>query len=318
MSSAPGLTSWQRCRPLAGRFTFAAALATASALAAPRVAHAKPLRVVATVSDLGAIAHEVLGPGATVTVLAKPGQDPHFVDAKPSLIIDLNRADALLTMGLDYEVGWLPTLVRGARNPAVQRGAPGYIDCSTMIGVLDVPAGKVDRSMGDIHPGGNPHFTLDPHNGVRIARALAQRFGQLDPEGRDGYLRNAEAFAHALEARIVGWEKIAAGRRGAAVVAYHKSFVYLTTWLGLEEVDWLEPKPGIPPTPSHVAEVVGRMRQRHVRVILQERWYPSSTAQVVASQTGAHLVLIAGMTADGESYADHIDAVVHAIAGALS
>jgi zinc/manganese transport system substrate-binding protein len=284
-----------------------------------RPAGAKSLRVVATVGDLGAIAREVLGPGAPeVVVLAKPSQDPHFVDARPSLMLDLNRADALCAMGLDYEVGWLPVLVRGARNSAIQLGGPGYIDASTMISVLEAPLGRVDRSMGDIHPGGNPHFTLDPRNGVRIARGMADRFGRLDPAGRDGYLRNAEAFAQRLAPRIRGWEALMAAHRGAAVVTYHKSFIYFTSWCGLDIVDELEPKPGIPPNPAHVADVVARMRERKVRAILQERWYPSNTGAVVAQQTGAHLVLITGMTPIGGSYADHIDEVVRTVAAGLS
>jgi zinc/manganese transport system substrate-binding protein len=300
--------SFSVCSVVLSFFSFAIAAAPAAA---------KSLHVVATVGDLGAIAREVLG-GGEVTVLARPTQDPHFVDAKPNLILDLNRADALLAMGLDYEIGWLPVLVRGARNAAIQLGGPGYVDASTMIAPLEVPSGRVDRSMGDIHPGGNPHFTLDPRNGVRIARGLAERFGRLDPAGQQGYVNNAEAFARRLEARIADWQRLMAPHQGAGVVTYHKSFVYFTSWLGLQEVDELEPKPGIPPNPPHIAEVVARMRARKVNAILQERWYPSSTASVVAQQTGAKLVLIAGMTPIGGSYIDHIDEVVRAVAEGLS
>ena len=293
-------------------------LLIAFSLAGPAPALCKSLRVVATVGDLGAIAREVLGSAAELSVLARPTQDPHFVDARPSLILDLNRADAIVAMGLDYEIGWLPVLVRGARNPAIQLGGPGFIDASTMIPVLDVPVGKIDRSQGDIHPGGNPHYTLDPRNGVRIARGLAERFGRLDPAGRESYLRNAESFAKRIEAKTAEWERGAAPLRGAAIVTYHRSFIYLSAWLGLVEVDALEPKPGIPPSPSHVAQVIERIRERHVRAILQERWYPSSTGQVVAQQTGVHLVLLAGMTALGGSYIDHIDEIVRAVVGGVS
>lgn len=300
-------------------FWFALGLAHTLALSLSfRPAEARPLRVVATVGDLGAIAREVLGAGAEVTVMAKPSQDPHFVDAKPSLMLDLNRADALCAMGLDYEIGWLPVLVRGARNPAIQRGAPGYIDASTAISALDVPSGRVDRSMGDIHPAGSPHFTLDPRNGIRIARALADRFGRLDPPGRVAYARNAGAFAARLDGRIRQWEQMMSPHRGAPIVTYHRSFAYLTAWLGTSEIAELEPRPGIPPNPAHIAEVVARMREHKVRVVLQERWYPSRTGEVVAQQTGAHLVLVEGMTPAGGSYADHIDDVVRAVAGGLS
>jgi zinc/manganese transport system substrate-binding protein len=275
------------------------------------------LHVVATVGDLGAIAREVLGAGGDVTVLARPTQDPHFVDARPNLILDLNRADALVSMGLDYEVGWLPVLIRGARNPRIQPGSPGYIVASQAVPVLEVPRGRIDRSMGDIHPGGNPHFTLDPRNGVRVARALAQSFGALSPDDRAAYQRNAEAFAAQLAARETGWEALLAPHKGVPVVSYHKSLVYLTDWLGLEEAGTIEPKPGIPPTAAHVADLVTTMRARHVPLIIQERWYPSNVAEQIASQTGARLVLIQGMTPDGGRYADHIDDVVRAVAAAL-
>jgi zinc/manganese transport system substrate-binding protein len=275
------------------------------------------LHVVATVGDLGAIAREVLGAGGDVTVLARPTQDPHFVDARPNLILDLNRADALVSMGLDYEVGWLPVLVRGARNARIQPGAPGYIVAAQAVSVLDVPRGRVDRSMGDIHPGGNPHFTLDPRNGVLVARALAQSFGALSPDNRAAYQRNAEAFAAQIAAREKGWDAALAPHKGTPVVSYHKSLIYLTSWLGLDEAGTIEPKPGIPPSAAHVAELVSAIRARHVTVIIQERWYPSSVAEQIASQTGAHLVLITGMTPDGGRYADHIDEVVRAIAAAL-
>lgn len=289
-----------------------------SCLFCPLSAFAKSLQVVASVGDLGAIAREVLGPDAKVTVLAKPTQDPHFVDARPNLMLDLNRADALCLMGLEYEVGWLPVLVRGSRNPGVQPGAPGYIDVSTMISPAEVPRGSVDRSMGDIHPGGNPHFTLDPHNAVKIARGLAERFAALNPAGRDAYAKNAEAFAKRVDAKIQEWEKLIAPHRGALVVTYHKSFVYLLNWLGLTEAGHVEPKPGIPPNPSYVAELVTTMKARHVRVVLQERWYPSSTGDLVAKSTGAKLVIVEGMTPIGGSYIEHMDQVIRAIAGGLS
>jgi zinc/manganese transport system substrate-binding protein len=297
-------------------FLFLAPLASALSGATPARAAGK-LRVVATVGDLGAIAREVLGDAGEVVVLAKPTQDPHFVDARPNLILDLNRADALVSMGLDYEVGWLPVLVKGSRNGKIQNGSPGAIVASTLVPLLEVPQQKIDRSMGDIHPGGNPHFTLDPRNGARIARGLAQRLGDLAPDNRALYARNAEAFAARLEARTRDWERRLASRRGTPVVSYHKSLIYLTGWLGLIDAGTIEPKPGIPPSAAHVAELVNDMKARKVPAILQERWYPSSVAETIAGQTGAKLVLIAGMTADRASYADHLEEVVRALEGAL-
>ncbi len=301
---------------LLGALIAAAAVMPAAISSRPARAAGK-LRVVTTVGDLGAIAREVLGDAGDVVVLAKPTQDPHFVDARPNLILDLNRADALVSMGLDYEIGWLPVLVKGSRNGKIQSGSPGAIVVSTLVPLLEVPQQRIDRSMGDIHPGGNPHFTLDPRNGARIARGLAERFGNLAPESRAVYARNADAFIARLDARAKDWERRMASRRGTPVVSYHKSFVYLTGWLGLTEVGTIEPKPGIPPNGAHVAELVNEMRSRKVPAILQERWYPSSVAETLATQTGAKLVLIPGMTAERGSYIDHIDEVVRALESAL-
>src|SRR5215831_3303120 len=209
--------------------------ATAIALHAGRGAGAGKLHVVATVGDLGAIAREVLGDTGDVVVLARPTQDPHFVDARPNLILDLNRADLLISMGLDYEVGWLPVLVRGSRNPRIQPGAPGTLVASTVVPLLEVPRQRVDRSMGDIHPGGNPHFTLDPRNAARIARALAATLAAIAPENRALFEHNAAAFTAQLGAREKVWEASIAPYRGTPVVTYHKSFAYFTSWLGLTE-----------------------------------------------------------------------------------
>jgi zinc/manganese transport system substrate-binding protein len=275
------------------------------------------LHVIATVGDLGAIAREVLGDAGDVVVLAKPTQDPHFVDARPNLILDLNRADALVSMGLDYEVGWLPVLVKGSRNAKIQTGGAGAIVASTMVPLQEVPQQRIDRSMGDIHPGGNPHFTLDPRNGARVARGLAQRFGDLASDNRALYQKNADGFVQRLNAKTKEWETRLGTRRGTPVVSYHKSFTYLTSWLGLIEVGTIEPKPGIPPNAAHVAQLVNEMRARKVPAILQERWYPSSVAETIAHQTGARLVLIAGMTPERASYIDHVEEIVRALETAL-
>ncbi len=210
------------------RFAFALfAVALASIGGAPAAQAASKLHVIATVGDLGAIARDVLGSAGDVVVLAKPTQDPHFVDARPNLILDLNRADALVSMGLDYEVGWLPVLVKGSRNGKIQNGSAGSIVASTMVPLREVPQQRIDRAMGDIHPGGNPHFTLDPRNGARIARGLAERFGNLSPENRALYTQNADAFVKKLDAKTKEWEQRMAARRGTAVVSYHKSLTYL-------------------------------------------------------------------------------------------
>jgi zinc/manganese transport system substrate-binding protein len=290
-----------------------------SAVAGPaRAGAATKLRVVATVGDLGALAREVLGDAGEVTVLAKPTQDPHFVDARPNLILSLNRADALISMGLEYEIGWLPVLVRGARNAKLAPGGPGDIVASTMVAVQEIPTQRIDRSMGDIHPGGNPHFTLDPRNAIKLAEGIAARFTALASGNGPTYQKNAAALVARLTAREKKWQAAVAGFRGSPVVTYHRSFIYLTSWLGLVETDTLEPKPGIPPNAAHLGRVIEEMRARKVPLILQERWYPSSVAEQVASQTGARLVLIPGMTAEGARYDDHIDEIVSSITSALA
>jgi zinc/manganese transport system substrate-binding protein len=280
-------------------------------------AHAK-LRIAATVGDLGAIARSVGGPDVDVDVLGKPTQDPHFVDAKPSLVLTLSRADLVMLMGLDLEVGWLPVLLTGSRNGKVQIGNPGYFDCSTVISPKEVPLQKLDRSMGDIHPGGNPHFTTDPENAIKIARALADRLAEIDPDHAGAFHANAEKFAAAVSAQNAVWRKTLEPFKGSPVVTYHKSWIYFADWAGLTMVAFVEPKPGIPPNPSHVANVLRIMKERKVPVILQEEWYSAQTSELLARASGAALVRVPGMTSDGETYLDHMTKVVSAVVDGLS
>jgi zinc/manganese transport system substrate-binding protein len=281
-----------------------------------RPAEAK-LKVVATVNDLGAIAREVVGGEGSVTVLARSTQDPHFVDARPNLMLDLNRADAVVLVGAELEIGWLPVLLKGARNPNILLGQPGYIDASTMVGLKEVPQEKVDRSMGDIHPTGNPHLTTDPHNAVVLARQLAVRFGALDPASAPAFAANAETFAKEAATRITAWQQALAPFKGTPVVTYHRSWVYFTDFAGLEPVGTVEPKPGIPPNASHVAQLIGLMKAKHVPLLLQESWYGSSTSEIVAREAGARLVSVPGMTREGQRYLDHVDELVQAVVAAL-
>ncbi|MHB8877327.1 MAG: metal ABC transporter substrate-binding protein [Myxococcaceae bacterium] len=275
------------------------------------------MRVVATVGDLGAIAREVGGEQTTVEVLAKASQDPHFVDAKPSLVLSLSRADLLLYMGIDLEIGWLPTLVTGSRNPEVQSGQPGNLDCSTLINPLEVPQQKLDRSMGDIHPGGNPHYTLDPRAALRVAKGIAARLGQLDPEHAGDYAKNLARFEKELSGQIAAWQAALAPFKGTEAVAYHKSWIYFAEFAGLHEVAFVEPKPGLPPSSGHVAKVLQIIRARKVKLILQEDWYQHTTSELLANKGGAKLVRVKGMTPDGQRYAEHIDEVVRAMVAAL-
>lgn len=276
------------------------------------------LRVVATVADLGTLAREIGGSHATVTILALPTQDPHFVDARPNLALELSRADLLLTVGLDLEVGWLPTLQIGARNGRIQRGAQGFLDCSGLVTTLEVPSGPIERSMGDIHPGGSPHYTLDPRAMENVARGIARRMGELDVPNAAEYRGRADAFIGRLRAHRARWEQTLAPLRGAPVIGYHRSWAYLASWLGVRVVEHLEPRPGIPPTPAHVARVLAIARRDAVRLILQEAYYADRTARVIEERSGARLVRIAGGAdfAGGQSYIQRIDQMVRALSRA--
>lgn len=283
----------------------------AALLVVPAPAHAG-LDIVATVPDLAAIAKEIGGSKASVTSLSLHTQDPHWVDAKPSLALDVSRADLLLAVGAELEIGWLPTLLVGARNPKVQRGGSGYLECAGTVSLLDVPAGPVDRSQGDIHPTGNPHYLHDPRAAAVCARSIAARMSELDPGGSSTYKRNLDDFLARLDARRELWEQRMARHRGAPVITYHRSWAYLLAWLGLREAAALEPKPGIAPSPRHVAQVIGLGRSKGVKVLLQEAYLPGRTGQLVASKIGARQVSAPGGTNfhGGQSYIEHIDEII--------
>ena len=276
------------------------------------------LNVVATTPDLAAITKSVGGDKVSVTALALHTQDPHWVDARPHLALDLARADLLILNGAELEVGWLPTLLAGARNGKVQRGARGYLDGSTLVTLMEVPRGKLDRSMGDIHPSGNPHYTRDPRAAERVAVGIAKRLAELDPGNKPAYLEQTKRFLAELRQARTGWEKRLAARRGSPIIAYHRSQVYLADWLGLRIVEHIEPRPGIPPNPRHVAHVIDVARAEKVRVILQEAWFPDNTTKLVAAKCGAKLVQFPGAPdfAKGETYVAWMNAVVQRLAEA--
>jgi zinc/manganese transport system substrate-binding protein len=285
-------------------------------LLAPLSALAKP-SVVATTSDLGSIAREVGGDDVEVTVLARPTQDPHFVDAKPSLVLTLSRAEALLLTGLDLEVGWLPVLITSSRNPKVQRGAPGYLDCSTLVTLLEVPTQKIDRSMGDVHAGGNPHYAKDPRNGALLARGIAERLAQLFPDKAAGFRERATRLEMELKAKLAGWEAALKPFAGTPLITYHRSWIYFTRWTGLREVGQVEPKPGLQPSAGHVAQVLQTVRAEKVPAILQEDWYAASTSELIARNGGAKLLRVPGMPGDRQRYVDYVQQLVDALLSGL-
>jgi len=291
----------------------------ALAILAP-AAEAK-LDVVATTLDFGSIATEIGGNRASVTTLAKPTEDPHFVDAKPSFIVKLNHADAVVEGGAELEIGWLPALLDQSRNSKLALGAPGRIYCSQGISLVEIPA-TLDRSRGDIHAAGNPHYMTDPVNAKIVAEHIADAFCQLDAKSCDTYRANLKKFAEELDKKTVEWEKLLAPFKGQRIVAYHNTWPYFARRFGLSIDLFLEPKPGIPPTPVHLAEVVSRMKAEHVRVILVEPYQNRRTAEAVAAETGATVVAVAqfpgGVKGTDKCYIELMDYLVNSLARALS
>jgi len=285
-------------------------------LARSGIVRAEPIRIVTSIETFADLARSVGGDNVKVESLARGYQDPHFVEAKPSLLIPLSKADLLIYAGLDLEIEWLPPLVQGSRNPRIQSGAKGNLDASTAIEVLDLPAGKVDRSQGDIHPRGNPHYWLPPINALKVAKEIAARLKELDSGHAADYEKNLQKFGAALKAKAGDWSRKAASLRGLKVVPYHKSWSYVSDWLGLREMGYVEIKPGIPPDPKHLAELILRMKAESVRALLIESFYNRGIAGQVADSAGAKLLVLpsdVGATPQIRCYADLVDAVLDAL-----
>ena len=271
------------------------------------------VHVVTSIETFADLARRVGGDRVEVKALSHGYMDPHFVEPKPSLVIDLNRADLLVHVGLELEIGWLPPLVLGSRNDKIALGQPGNLDASSQIPVLDVPTTKVDRSMGDIHPAGNPHYWIAPDNAAIVAREIAERLEAIDGGGAATYRANLKRFVDEIAHHRGEWEKRAASLRGTKVVTYHKSWSYVSKWLGLTEIGYVEPKPGIPAPPSHIASLIGLMRREGVKEILMESFYPRNTVELVAQKAGAKALVMpsdVGATAEIKDYFGLVDAVV--------
>lgn len=291
--------------------------AAVAAVAFPARAEAR-LRVVASIETLADLAREVGGSRVEVDFLSHGYQDPHFVQAKPSLVLTLNRADVLSYVGLELEVGWLPPLVQQSRNSKIQTGQAGNIDCSTAISVQDIPNVPADqlRAMGDVHPMGNPHYWIPPDSALAISRLLARRFTTLDPAGGPEFEKRARDFEARLQKKGIEWARRTAALRGVKVVSYHKSWSYVARWLGLVEAGYIEPKPGIPPTANHTAQLIGLMKQQGVRLIILESFYPSALANLIGRETGAQVVSLpsdVGANPAIRSYVDLVDGIVTAL-----
>ncbi len=284
-------------------------LVTSAALAA------EPIAIVTTTTDIAAIVKTIGGNRVAVESIAKGYQDPHFVEAKPSFVRLVNRARMLFNVGLELEVGWLPLLIQGGRNPSLV-----VVDLSPGISVLEKTSGPVSRAQGDVHPLGNPHYWLDPRNGIIMARRVVQELKGVAPDDAALFEQNLKSFETDLAMRRKRWEEQMAPLRGAELVTYHKEWEYLVKWLGLNVVGYVEDKPGIPPSPRHLEELVQTMQQRKVKALLASIYTNPNVPKSIADKTGAKLVALASSVGGEESirsYGDLFDSIVGKLAGAL-
>jgi ABC-type Zn uptake system ZnuABC Zn-binding protein ZnuA len=259
-------------------------------LVLPGKAEAKKLNVVTATTDLAALAQEVGGDKINVESMAKGYQDPHFVEAKPSFLLRLRQADLLVVVGLQLEIGWLPPLITQSGNSRIQVGANGYLDASQFAEILEIPQGTVTRAMGDVHPLGNPHYWLDPNNGRRVAKGLAAKFAEMDPEDSAYFQQRFQDFDRRLNEASKKWLEEMKPFRGRKVVTYHNSLPNFAKYFGLDVAGFVEPRPGIPPTPSHTFDLTNMMKREHVKVIMVEPYFDRKTPDSIARDAGGVVV----------------------------
>ncbi|MBZ5635054.1 MAG: metal ABC transporter substrate-binding protein [Acidobacteriia bacterium] len=264
----------------------------AALLAAGLCPAASKLNVVTSTEDLAAIGREVGGDHIAIESIAKGYQDPHFVEPKPSFLLKLQKADLLAVVGLQLEIGWLPPLITQSGNSKIQVGNKGYFDVSTACEVLELPTGVVTRAEGDVHPLGNPHYWLDPENGRRIARAFKDKFSEMQPADAAYFDQHLKDFEQRLTEAEKRWDAQMAPYKGRKVVTYHRSFPNFSKRFGLNIVDYVEPKPGIPPTPSHTLELINKMKQENIKLILVEPYFDMKTPNSVAQQVGGTAIVL--------------------------
>jgi zinc/manganese transport system substrate-binding protein len=252
---------------------------------------AAALKVFACEPEWGALAQELAGGNVSVYSATTAMQDPHRIEARPSLIARVRSADLLICTGSELEIGWLPLLLTQSGNAGIQPGKPGYFEASQYVPKLEVPK-VIDRSLGDIHPGGNPHVQTDPRNIAKVAEALTERLTQLDPANAETFRSRRKAFLERLQAAIGRWEREAAPLKGVSIVEHHKGFTYLEAWLGLKEVGTLEPIPGIPPTPAHLAQLIDQMQRAPAKVIVYSSYDDPKAAEFLSKRTKIPAVML--------------------------
>ena len=282
---------------------------------------ASKINVMSSTEDLASIAREVGGDAITAEAIAKGYQDPHFVEPKPSFILKLQKADLLLTVGLDLEIGWLPPLITQSRNGKIQRGGSGYMDMSQVCKILEIPTGPVSRAQGDVHPLGNPHYWLDPDNGRRIAKALADKFSALQPDKAADFARRFADFDQRLATATKGWEAKMAPFKGRKIVTYHRSWPNFCDHFGLVVPDYVEPKPGIPPSPQHTLDLENTMKSQGIKVIVVEPYFDLKAPNKIASDVGGEVVVLmpsVGGNKETSTYFQLFDYDINLLVNALS
>ena len=284
------------------RFPGIAALAVLAS-APPALA---AVNVVTTTEDLAALTREVGGDRVKVDSIARGYQDPHFVEAKPSFILKLAKANLLVAVGRELEIGWLPPLVQQSRNARIQPGADGYLDASLTARILEIPTGPITRAMGDVHPLGNPHYWLDPGNGRRIAKAIADRLSRMAPADASWFASRYADFDKRLGEAERRWDALMAPYKGLKVVTYHRSWPNFTDRFGLDVIGYVEPRPGIPPSPSHTFALMAEVKRQGVRILLVEPYFDLKTPQSIARETGAKVVVMPPSVGGEKEIADYI------------
>jgi zinc/manganese transport system substrate-binding protein len=282
-------------------------------------AEAAKLRVVATIPDLKSLAAEVGGDLVEADSLARGTQNAHDMEIRPSLMLKLRRADVLIVNGLELDT-WADLVVQGANNPNVVRGARGYVDASRGVQVLEVPTGRVDRSMGDVHPFGNPHYSLDPGQAEMVTANIVEGFARVAPEHRAAFERNRLAFLGRLAEAMRGWTTALEPFKGARVVTYHPTFTYFLARFGLVQGGTIEDRPGIPPSPMHLTQLIRKMKDEKTKVVVVEPWADRALAARVAEEAGAKVITLApvvGAVKGADTYLAAIDYNVRTFALAL-
>lgn len=268
--------------------------------------NARTIKVVATLADLKSIAEFIGGNKVSVSSIATGYQNPHFVDPKPSYIIGLANADLFITVGLDLEIGWSPQLLASSRNSKIQKGSPGYVDASIGISLMQVPI-SANRAEGDIHIYGNPHYWLDPMNGKIIARNIADGLERIDPSNKAFYEANLKVFDNKIDAKMIEWQIKMAPFKGTKIIVYHNEWCYFETRFGLQIVDFMEPKPGIPPNPTQILKVIKEVKANNIKLIISSPYYAASASDMVSQQTGAKKLTLATSTGAFSSIKDYFD-----------